>query len=119
MQQSGSLVWLAPVPSDTTTSSVIIRAQLKPTHSSTSCDEQVMNEYRDAVVNGALFRLLRMPGRDWSDLQGAGIYSGLFAEAVEIAERRARQADQGVVWKVNYGGIGRATRRNRYGRERG
>lgn len=119
VQQSGSLVWLAPVPSDTTTSSVIIRAQLKPTHSSTSCDEQIMNEYRDAVVNGALFRLLRMPGRDWSDLQGAGIYSGLFAEAVEIAERRARQADQGVVWKVNYGGIGKATRRNRYGRERG
>tara|TARA_S200000501_G_scaffold85564_1_gene78236 strand:+ start:1769 stop:2452 length:684 start_codon:yes stop_codon:yes gene_type:complete len=119
VQQSGTSMWLAPVPNVTTASSVIVRAQLKPTHTSTACDEQIMNEYRDAIVNGALFRLLRMPGRDWSDLQGAGIYSGLFAEAVVTAERRARHADEGVVWKVNYGGIGRTSRRTRYGRERG
>ena len=121
VQQSTALVWLVPTPNVTMVSSTIIRAQLKPTHTSTACDESIMNEYRDAIVNGTLFRLLRMPSRDWSDLSGAQIYGSLFADAITKAERRARHADEGVARRVNYGGVGGAwkTRRNRYGRERG
>ena len=119
VHQSTNTVWLVPVPNTTSSGSTIVRAQMKPTHTSTGCDEQIMNEHRDAVVNGALFRLLRMPGRDWSDISGAQIYGGLFGEAVVNAERRARHADEGVVWRVNYGGIGRTKRFKRYGRERG
>jgi len=119
VQQSSSTIWLVPVPNANTVSSTVIRAQLKPTHTSTACDEQIMDEYRDAIVNGTLFRLLRMPGRDWSDIGGAQIYGALFNEAVVLAERRARHADEGVARKVSYGGIGRTKRYTRYGRERG
>jgi hypothetical protein len=121
VQQSSSTFWLVPVPNTTVASSTVIRAQLKPSHSSTTCDEQIMDEYRDSVVNGTLFRLLRMPGKAWSDLQGAQIYASLFENAIVEAERRARHADEGVTRRVVYRGAGSfvSGRRNRYGRERG
>jgi len=121
IQQSASLFWLVPVPNELSVNSTILRVQLKPTQSSTTCDEKIMDEYRDTIVNGALFRLLRMPGKDWSDLQGAQLYSNLFESVVISAERRARHADEGVARRVVYRGAGRfgSGRRNRYGRERG
>lgn len=116
LQQSSSLVSLAPVPTTTAVSSTIIRAVLKPTYSSNACDDDVMNDYRDTIVNGALFRLLRIPNKDWSDLQGASVYGQLFNQGVETAERRARNADTGVRRSVRYGGAGAwQTRRRRYG----
>lgn len=121
IKQSKSIFWMVPVPSATAASSTIVRAQLKPTHSSNTCDEQIMDEHRDSIVNGALFRLLRMPGKAWSDIQGAQIYASLFENAVVEAERRARHADEGVARRVVYRGAGRfgSRRRNRYGSERG
>lgn len=121
VKQSKSIFWMVPVPNVTVASSTIIRAQLKPSHSSSTCDEQIMDEHRDSIVNGALFRLLRMPGKDWSDIQGAQIYASLFENAVVEAERRARHADEGVTRRVVYRGAGRfgSGRRNRYGSERG
>lgn len=118
VQQSPSLVWLAPIPTVTSVSSTIVRAVLKPTHTSTACDDSVMNDYRDTIINGALFRLLRIPNKDWSDLQGASVYGQLFSQGVENAERKARGADTGVARKVRYGGSSGAwrTRRNRYGK---
>ena len=117
VQQGSSLVWLAPIPTTTGVSSTIVRAVLKPTHTSTACDNDVMNDYRDTIINGALFRLLRIPNQAWTDLQIAGVYGQLFNEGVENAERKARGADSGVARKVRYGGSSGAwrTRRNRYG----
>jgi hypothetical protein len=121
VKQSSSLFWLAPTPPTTIPNSTIIRAVLKPTHTSSACDDDVMNDYRDAIVNGALFRLLRIPNKDWTDLKGANNYGMLFTSAIIEAERRARQADTGIARTVNYGGVKGAwkTRRNRYGREFG
>lgn len=118
IKQSSSVVWLAPAPSTTSANSTIIRAVLKPTHTSQSCDNDVMNDYRDAIVNGALFRLLRIPNRDWTDFKHSQLYANLFAQAIVEAERRSRNADTGVSRVVKYGGTGGAwrTRRNRYGR---
>jgi hypothetical protein len=122
IKQTSAVFWLVPTPAATAVSSTIIRAVLKPTHSSTSCDDDVMNDYRDTIVNGALFRLLRIPNKDWTDFNGASVYGSLFNQAVVEAERRARQGDTGVARKVNYAGTSSGawrTRRNRYGREFG
>ena len=117
VQQGSSLVWLVPIPTSTSASSTIVRAVLKPTHTSTACDDGVMNDYRDTIINGALFRLLRIPNKEWSDLQGASVYGSLFNEGTVIAERRARGADTGVARRVRYGGTSGAwrTRRRQYG----
>lgn len=118
LQQNSSTFILAPIPSATTVGSTIIRAVLRPTHTSTACDNDVMNDYRDTIVNGALFRLLRIPNKDWSDIQGASVYGQLFNQGVQDAERRARNADTAVRRSVRYGGSMAGawrTRRRKYG----
>jgi len=118
VQQNSATFMLAPIPSATTVGSTIVRAVLRPTHTSTACDNDVMNDYRDTIVNGALFRLLRIPNKDWSDIQGASVYGQLFNQGVQDAERRARNADTAVRRSVRYGGSMAGawrTRRRKYG----
>ena len=117
IQQSSGVVNLAPVPSTTVVASTSVRVVLKPTYTSASCDDDVMNDYRDAIINGTLFRLLRMPNKEWSDFSSAGVYGQLFNQGVEDAKRRARQADTAVARKVKYGGMSGAwrTKGRRYG----
>lgn len=118
IKQTASTFWLAPVPSATSAASTRLRVILKPTHTSTACDDDVMNDYRDTIVNGTLGRLLRLPSKDWSDLTAASVYTQLFNSGVEMAERRARHADTGVLRSVKYGGSmpgAWRTRRRKYG----
>jgi hypothetical protein len=117
IQQSSGLVHVAPIPTSTDVGSTIVKAVLKPTYNSASCDDDVMNNYRDTIINGTLFRLLRMPNKEWADLSAAGVYGQLFNQGVETAERRARQGDTAVSRKVKYGGQSGAwrTRGRRYG----
>jgi hypothetical protein len=117
VQQSSQTFWLTPVPTTTSVSSTIVRAVLRPTHTSTACDDDVMDRHRDTIVNGALFRLLRIPNKDWTDLTGAGLYGSLFNDGVKRAELQARGADTGIARRVRYGGSSGAlrTRRRRYG----
>jgi len=113
VQQTSSIFWLVPIPSSTQAASTIVQAVLKPTHNSVSCDDDIMNDYRDTIVNGALFRLLRMPNKDWSDINAGMQYGALFSSGMEDARIRAKRID-GVARKVNYGGITTRTRyRNR------
>jgi hypothetical protein len=117
VKASRSLIWLVPVPDVTQPLSTIIRCHLKPTQTSLSADDELMSDYRDTIVNGALFRLLRLPSKQWTDPAGAQVYGSLFNAGVIEADRRARNADAGVVRKVSYGGIHTpfSKRRNRYG----
>ena len=114
VQQTAATFFIVPIPSSTTPGSTIVRAVLRPTHTSTACDNDVMNDYRDTIVNGALYRLLRIPSKDWTDPMGASVYGTLFNEGVISAERRARNADTGVSRKVSYGGIHRNPRARRW-----
>ena len=111
LKQNQETFWIVPVPSVSKTEGLILRVALKPTHTSTSCDSTVMSDNRDVIVNGTLTRLLRIPAKDWSDLNAAGIYGTMYAENVATAEKRARLGDTAVAGKVNYGGI-HSTRRS-------
>tara|TARA_Y100000748_G_scaffold293015_1_gene282101 strand:+ start:468 stop:1157 length:690 start_codon:yes stop_codon:yes gene_type:complete len=104
IKQTSSQFWLVPIPSVTKVGSTIVRAIIKPTHTSTACEADVMNDFRDAIVNGTLFRLLRIPNKDWSDLTGAEVYAQLWQEGLSFADRKARFADSPVARKVKYGG---------------
>lgn len=113
IKQGLSTFNLVPVPGATLSQGVEIRVSLKPTQTSNACDDEIMTDYRDTIINGALFRLCRMPAKDWTDLASAQVYSTLFNDGMIYAERRARQADTPVVAKVRYGGLhgGRKTRK--------
>lgn len=117
LKASQSTMWLVPVPLVNKPSSTIIRVQLKPTHASVSADDELISDYRDTIVNGALFRLLRLPSKQWTDMSAARTYGVLYNEGILAADVRARNADARIVRKVSYGGIHSSvsSRRTKYG----
>jgi len=119
LQKSPDAFWLVPVPNSTTTNAIQISVALKPTRSSSNIDSTFSNDYRDAIIYGALYRLLRMPNREWSDPTAANDYLSLFMQETKQAELRARAGDLGVRRLVKYKGVGLSPRKRykRYGRE--
>lgn len=95
---------IVPVPDATESQSLIVNASLKPTQSANSLDNEFMNDYKETLVNGAAFRLLRQPSKDWTDFTGAQIYGSLFNEGMMNAYRRANNYDMPISRKVKYGG---------------
>ena len=111
LKQNQTSFIIAPIPASAKTEGLILIVALKPTHTSTSCDSTVMSDNRDAIVNGTLSRLLRIPAKDWTDYNAAQVYFGLYVDGLNTAEKRARLGDTAVAGKVNYGGI-HSTRRS-------
>lgn len=77
-----------------------------PSQSVDEIPDHLGNEFRDALVVGALSRLMRIPQAEWSNPQMAVYYQGEFEEA---KVRAATRAENGFVIKrarkVRYGGL--------------
>ena len=97
--------WLCPVPQEKVKNGLIVHVILKPSQKANSIQDRVADEYRDAIINGALFRLLRLPSKDWTDLGGAKVYGALFQDGIREAEVRGRNADTPIARKTKYGGL--------------
>ena len=97
--------WLCPVPQNKIKNGLVIHAVLKPSQKSVVLEDRIADEYRDTIVNGALFRLLRLPSKDWTDLGGAKVYGALFQDGIREAEIRGRNADTPIARKTKYGGL--------------
>jgi len=116
LQKTPSTFWLVPVPQGSFP--VIASVALKPSRTSNNIDTTISNQYRDGIIYGTLYRLLRMPGREWTDINAAREYLAQFNNEITQAELRARGGDLGVKRTVKYKGIGMPRRRyGRYGRE--
>ena len=117
LQQSPDLFYVAPVPNATKTDGFRVSVALKPTRSSNNIDTDFSTDYRDGIVFGALWRLLRIPSREWSDARAAADYRNLFDEQVREAEARSRAGALGVRRLVKYKGVGLNPRKRyrRYG----
>jgi len=116
LQKTPTTFWIVPVPSGAR--QVIASVALKPSRTSNNIDTTISNQYRDAIIYGALYRLLRMPSREWTDVAAAREYLAQFNNEITQAELKARGGDLGVKRAVKYKGIGRPRRRyGRYGKE--
>ena len=119
LQKSPDTFWIIPVPSASKTEAIRLSVALKPTRTSSSISTDFSTDYRDAIIYGALYRLLRIPSKDWSDAAAANDYYSLFLEEVKQAELRGRGGDLGVRRLVKYKGVGMTPRKRykRYGTE--
>ena len=101
---------------ETTDHNLKVRVVLKPARSATSGPDDAMMPFKDAIVNGAIQRLLRIPNKDWSDLTSAAVYQKLFLQGCEEANLLMKP-NRPIARKVKYGGVSGAwrTRRGRYG----
>jgi len=119
LQKTPDTFWLVPVPGSSTTDAIQLSVALKPTRTASSISTDFSTDYRDAIIYGALYRLLRIPSRAWSDPGAASDYLSLFTQQVKEAELRGRAGDLGVKRLVKYKGVGLTPRKRykRYGTE--
>jgi hypothetical protein len=118
LQKTPNTFWAVPVPQTTLTNGLIMGVALKPTRTTSNVDTTFSNTYRDGIIYGALYRLLRMPNKEWTDVPAAREYLAQFNQEIQQAELRARGGDLGVNRKVKYKGIGMPRRRyGKYGKE--
>ncbi len=103
---------LIPDSSTTVTSAAELRLAIVPTLPTTAADgrtgvpEELALEFSEDWAHGALSKLLKIPGKDWTNLQLAGNYGDLFDQDIKIAKARAG-ADFGRPRRqVRYGGLG-------------
>lgn len=115
LQKNADTFWITPVPNASTTNGLFLSVALKPTRTASNIDTNFSNDYRDGLLFGALYRLLRIPAKDWSDPAASADYLALFSEQVRAAELRARSGDLGVRRLVKYKGVG-LNPRKRYGK---
>lgn len=111
---------VVPLLSENQTAAIRLRVAIAPLASATEIEDPLVNEYQGAWKNGALARLLKIPGKDWTNLQLAAVYRADFEKDITDAKSRAA-ADYGRPHRqVAYGGLamGGSGRRNTddYGR---
>lgn len=83
---------LAPIPTESAARGLTdIRVALMPVHDATELPDILVDEFREAVVSGALYRLLRMPGRDWTQGDLAAVHLETFNEGMSRAKTRVAE----------------------------
>jgi len=119
LQKTPSSFWVIPVPGTSLVNGIQLAVALKPTRTTSNVDTTFSNSYRDGIVYGTLYRLLRIPAKDWTDPQAAADYLTLFNQEIVQAELKARGGDLGVRRVVKYKGAGMSPRKRykRYGSE--
>jgi hypothetical protein len=106
MDDTLNQVLIAPLSGTTYTSGLSVRVAWKPTLAATVLDEKLASRYPDALIAGALHRLLSIPNQSWSNGGLAAYYGGRY----DLLRDEAKQAStdggmKGVVRKVKYGGL--------------
>ena len=119
LQKTPDTFWLVPVPSAKNVNGLLLNVALKPSRTTNSIDTNFSNDYRDGIIYGAVYRLLRMPSKEWTDPVAASDYFNLFQAQVSDAELRGRGGNIGVKRTVKYKGAGLSPRKRygRYGKE--
>ncbi len=65
----------------------------------------ILEEYHEAILDGAIWRLLRRPNKPWTDLRGSLVFRDSYMDALDKAQHRASGAT-GSAPIVEYGGLG-------------
>jgi len=95
-----------PLPDDINKPcSVMFRISMKPALGATSMDRQILDDFYDEIVNGALAYLMFMPAKGWSDPQLAQVYANTFQEGIKRATRQAVDGNLQPDREMKYGGL--------------
>ena len=106
MRVDNASVRLVYIPQSVETDAIQARAILQPSFDTTTIDDKILNDFDEAIINGTLYRILRTPGKVWTDLNLANYHQQLFMNQLDKAKSRAAdERTKGVARKVKYGGL--------------
>ena len=79
---------------------------VKPAKTSTGIPGgRVLEEYYDLIVDGAAYRLLRMPNKAWTNGRAAAEHKRQYEDGLSRAKSRSTATQLGRPSPVRYGGI--------------
>lgn len=83
-QLEADTIALAPLAAGSVTAWLV----LKPSQGATTLPDFIADQHRQVIADGALGRILAMPGKDWTNLQLAAASSAAFqAKLVKLSNR--------------------------------
>ena len=96
---------IVPIATADVNNSLKVRAIIAPDDSLTELPDFLYYEFEDDFKNGALARLMKIPGKDWTNLSASAAYASLFKAGITKAKSRANAEFGQPVREVQYGGI--------------
>ena len=105
MENNPGQIRLWPTPNATVASILKLRYSLRPTITSTSLSDTVMQDFRQPLVNGALSFLYLMPNQTWTNPDLGMALNQSFQVSILQAKQQARDGNVRSIRKVKYGGI--------------
>lgn len=85
----GGSTGITLVPTPNVPGTLVLTVILKPSPASSSIDDSMFNEYREAIVHGALARLMYSPKKPYTDFNLAAFHERLFQMSAASASIRA------------------------------
>ncbi|MHC4757103.1 MAG: hypothetical protein ACYTE8_00440 [Planctomycetota bacterium] len=85
-------------------SKLYVKLSLKPLRTATTIDTDIFEDWSEALVAGAKWKLLKMPGEEWSDRASAQDYKRDWRKYLSQAKQEAmsggtKVADELIQWK--------------------
>jgi hypothetical protein len=60
----------------------VLNKVLVPTRASIGIEDEYYNEYVEAIANGAIARIMRVPNKPYTNMEMANVYGVLFQTAI-------------------------------------
>lgn len=96
---------IVPIATANVNSSLKVRAIIAPNDDLVELPDFLYYEFEDDFKNGALARLMKIPGKDWTNLSASATYASLFKAGIKKAKSRANAEFGQPAREVRYGGI--------------
>lgn len=89
MQKDARTFSVFPIPKNRENGAITIRAAIKPTRASTSCDDVVFEDYVEYIAAGAKARLMIVPNKAYTNPNLVVTQNQLYMQGVNMARQRA------------------------------
>lgn len=80
---------LAPLPAASARKALVMTMALQPSHTATSFPAWIFSRYAYALADGAMSKLMLMPGKPWTDIPGGADRRTRFEQAISNARANA------------------------------
>jgi len=88
LQERTDTLILVPSPDEDLADAITVKVALKPAMTATGIPDDLFKDHREAIAAGALFRLMRMPKKPWTNFDLAAAYRQAFNNAIEEARHK-------------------------------